>query len=411
MNIFKPIKYVKSFSVLTNFSRFILSRWKKLPILDRWILKELFPSFCFAVSAFTLVALSVGVMFELVRKIVESGLSLSFALQAFILKLPSFLVISFPMAILMATLLSYSRLSSNSEIKALKSIGISTKRIIVPALILGVLMTGITFIFNDLIVPSANQYAKETLQKGLRVSMSSNYVKDVMYTRRGKIIDPDSKYNSAPGFGAAGGEVTHLFYAKELQNKQMIDITVLDFSRLGYKQMLTAKKAYWNDVDADWEFEDGQLLTIAPKGGTTFIRFDNYIYPLDSAPQDIAQMPDDAKYMSISDAYKAKEFYKSFGKNKDVRRMKLRIQEKYALPMSCIVFSLIGSSIACRDNLRASQGMGFSLSIILILVYYLLSFTFSSLSISGALSPFLGAWVPVFVSLSGGVYLLNKADD
>ncbi len=410
MNIFRPSKYLSASSFLSLFYRSFLSKWKKIPLLDRWILQELFPSFCFAVSAFTLVALSVGVMFELVRKIVESGLSLGFALQAFILKLPSFLVISFPMAILMATLLTYSRLSSNSEIKALKSIGISTKRLIIPALILGVLMTGITFIFNDLIVPSANQYAKEILQKGLRVSMNSNYVKDIMYTRKGKIIDPDSKYNSSPGFGAAGGEVTHLFYAKELQNKQMIDITVLDFSRLGYKQMLKAKKAYWNDVDADWEFEDGQLLTIAPKGGTTFIRFDNYVYPLDSAPREIAEMPDDAKYMSLSDAYKAKEFYKSSGNKKDARRMKLRIQEKYALPMSCIVFSLIGSTIACRDNLRASQGMGFSLSIILILFYYLFSFTFSSLSISGTISPLLGAWLPVLVSLLGGIYLLNKAD-
>ncbi len=411
MIMIRPYKYFNIASFCLSIYRHSLSNWKKIPLLDRWILQELIPSFCFAVSAFTLVALSVGVMFELVRKIVESGLSLGFALQAFILKLPSFLVISFPMAILMATLLTYSRLSSNSEIKALKSIGISTKRIIVPALILGILMTGITFIFNDLIVPSANQYAKETLQKGLSVSMNSNYVKDIMYTRKGKIFDPASNKNSSPGFGAAGGEVTHLFYAKELQNKQMIDITVLDFSRLGYKQMLTAKKAYWNDADADWEFEDGQLLTIAPKGGTTFIRFDNYIYPLDSAPQDIAQMPDDAKYMSLSDAYKAKEFYKSSGNKKDARRMKLRIQEKYALPMSCIVFSLIGSSIACRDNLRASQAMGFSLSIVLILFYYLLSFSFSSLSIAGFIPPFFGAWVPVFISLSGGVFLLNKADD
>jgi len=239
--------------------------------------------------------------------------------------------------------------------------------------------------------------------------MNSNNVKDIMYTRKGKIIDPDSKYNSSPGFGAAGGEVTHLFYAKELKNKQMIDITVLDFSRLGYKQMLTAKKAYWNDADADWEFEDGQLLTIAPKGGTTFIRFDNYIYPLDSAPQEIAEMPDDAKYMSLSDAYKAKEFYKSFGNNKDVRRMKLRIQEKYALPMSCIVFSLIGSSIACRDNLRASQGMGFSLSIILILIYYILSFSFSSLGVKGSINPSLAAWIQVFISFLGGGLLLRQS--
>ncbi len=396
-------KYLDRFSLFSLTKRYILSKLNKLPLLDRWLVKELLPSFFFAVSAFTLVSLSVGVMFDLVRRIVESGLSLKFALQIFILKLPSFLVISFPMAILMASLLTYSKLSSNSEIKALKSIGISTKRIIISALLLGVLMTGVTFIFNDLIVPSANKYAKATLRKGLGVSMTSNYVKNIMYSRKGKIIDPLNSKRSLRG-------ITHLFYAKELQNKEMIEITVLDFSRNGYKQMLTAKKAYWNDLDADWEFEDGQLLTISPKGGSTFIRFDNYIYPLDSGPQEIAQMPDDAKYMSLSDAYKAEEFYKLSGNIKDARRMKLRIQEKYTLPMSCIVFSLIGSTIACKGTTRVSQGSGFALSMILILFYYILSFIFSSLGISGAISPFFGAWSPVFLSLSGGVYLLNKAD-
>ncbi len=390
-------------SFFTYLIRIIYRTFQRIPLLDRWLIRELFPSFCFSVSALTLVSLSVGVMFELVRKIVGSGLSLGFALQVFFLKLPSFLVISFPMAILMSTLLTYSKLSSNSEIKALKSIGISTRRIITSALFLGVLMTCVTFVFNDVIVPSANTHAKATLRKGLGLSMNSNYVKNIMYSRKGKIIDLTSNNNSVRG-------ITHIFFAKELQNKIMNDITVLDFSRKGYKQMLSAEKAYWNDLDADWEFENGQLLTIGPQGGSTFIRFDKYIYPLDSGPQEIAQMPDDAKYMSLSDAYKVEEFYKLSGKVKDARRMKLRIQEKYTLPMSCIIFSLIGSSLACRENTRVSQGIGFALSIILILAYYLLSFFFSSLGLAGSISPFAAAWVPVFISFSAGIYLLNKAD-
>ena len=167
MTVFLRYKNIFNYPLFKTFSSFIISKWKLIPLIDRWLFKELLPTFLFAVTALTVVSLSVGVMFDLVRKIVESGLSLKFALHVFFLKLPSFLVLSFPMSILMATLLTFSRLSSNSEVKALKSLGISTKRIIISSLILGLLMTSITFIFNDLIVPSANKNAEAVLRKGL----------------------------------------------------------------------------------------------------------------------------------------------------------------------------------------------------------------------------------------------------
>ena len=73
----------------------------------------------FAISAFTVISLSVGVMFDLIRKIVEFGLPLFLALKVLFFSLPSFLVLSFPMAVLLSTLLAYGKLSSNSELLAL----------------------------------------------------------------------------------------------------------------------------------------------------------------------------------------------------------------------------------------------------------------------------------------------------
>ena len=105
-----------------------------IPLLDRWILLELLPPLLFAISAFTVVSVSVGVMFDLVRKIVEFDLPLNIALNVLILRLPSFVVLSFPMATLLASLLTYSKLSSNSELKALRAVGISIYRVILPSL-------------------------------------------------------------------------------------------------------------------------------------------------------------------------------------------------------------------------------------------------------------------------------------
>ena len=99
--------------------------WRVIPLIDRWLIGQLLPPMFFAISAFTVISLSVGVMFDLIRKIVEYGLPVFLAIKVLIYSLPSFLVLSFPMAVLLSTLLTYGKLSSNSELLALRSLGIN----------------------------------------------------------------------------------------------------------------------------------------------------------------------------------------------------------------------------------------------------------------------------------------------
>lgn len=142
-------------------------QWEQLPLMDRWLSSELAGPLIFGVAAFTTVSLSVGVVFELVRKVAEAGLPVATALQVLGLRLPGFLVLSFPMATLMATLLAYSRLSSTSELTALRSIGVATWRMVLPGLLVATLMSGLTFMFNDAIVPATNLSASDTLDRAL----------------------------------------------------------------------------------------------------------------------------------------------------------------------------------------------------------------------------------------------------
>ena len=121
----------------------IINPWYSIALMDRWLLGQIIPPMIFAISAFTVISLSVGVMFDLIRKIVEYGLPLLEAIQALIYSLPSFLVLSFPMAVLLSTLLSYGKLSANSELLALRSLGITTSRIIAPAIAVSIFMTGL----------------------------------------------------------------------------------------------------------------------------------------------------------------------------------------------------------------------------------------------------------------------------
>ena len=69
--------------------------WRRLPLMDRWLTGELLGPLIFGVAAFTAVTLSVGVLFELVRKVAEAGLPMAVAIQVLFLRLPGFLVLSF----------------------------------------------------------------------------------------------------------------------------------------------------------------------------------------------------------------------------------------------------------------------------------------------------------------------------
>ena len=383
----------------------IITPWYSIPLIDRWLLGQIIPPMIFAISAFTVISLSVGVMFDLIRKIVEYGLPLLQAIQALIYSLPSFLVLSFPMAVLLSTLLSYGKLSANSELLALRSLGITTSRVIVPAIVISILMTGLTFYFNDNLVPISNKLAESTLRSGIGSSFSKEKSKNnIIFSRKGSRIDPKTnKPTKTNTF------LTHIFYASRFENNIMKEVTVLDFSRENIKQILTANNAIFDKDISSWIFKDGSILSTDSNGKTTSIEFQKYIYPFVEAPLDLAKVPKDASDMSLKEALEAERIYQKIGNIKEVRKIQVRIQEKFTLPCACLVFGLIGSILGSQSNLRSSKSQGFGLSVILILVYYVMSFIFSSFGIKGLLPPMMAAWTPVAISLGGGFYFLRRA--
>ncbi len=382
----------------------IIRPWHSIPLIDRWLLGQIIPPMIFAISAFTVISLSVGVMFDLIRKIVEYGLPLIQALKALIYSLPSFLVLSFPMAVLLSTLLSYGKLSANSELLALRSLGIKTSRIIAPALAVSIFMTGLTFYFNDNLVPTSNKLAESTLRSGIGSAFNKEKGKNnIIFSRKGSRIgastNKPTKTNTL---------LTHIFYASRFENNIMREVTVLDFSRENIKQILTAKNAIFNKDNSSWIFKDGSIVSTDSMGQTTSIKFKQYIYPFVEGPLDLAKVPKDASDMSLKEALEAENIYKKIGDLKEIRKIQVRIQEKFTLPCACLVFGLIGSILGSKSNLRSSKSQGFGLSVILILFYYVMSFIFSAFGVKGLLPPIIAAWFPVIISLGAGFYFLRR---
>ena len=373
---------------------------RRIPLLDRWLLGELIGPLLFAVALFTMLSLSVGVLFELVRQIVESNLPVLIAIQVLLQRLPSFLVLSFPMATLLATLLAYGRLSSNSELTALRSVGVTATRMIIPALVLALVMSSLTFLFNDVLVPRSNRAAEVTLRRALGKAISTEKGDNIIYPRFGRVEEPD---------GSSSKGLLQLFYASKFRDGTMTRVTLLDFSRAGFTQMLLAESGQWNEQEAKWEFLNGQILTLTPSGSTTSADFDRYMYPFSAAPIRIAKLPKDANNMTVAEALQAERLLEDAGDIKGARKLQVRIQEKFTLPMACLVFGLIGASLGAKPNNRTSRGQGFGISVLMILVYYLLGFSFSSLGVKGTLPPLLAAWSPVLISLAGGGFLLRQA--
>ena len=200
-----------------------------------------------------------------------------------------------------------------------------------------------------------------------------------------------------------------LFYSRKFQNGEMLDVTVLDFTRSGLTQMLRADRAIWNEAQASWDFLDGQILTLAANGSSTKADFDRYVYPLGSGPVRLARIEKDAINMTVAEALQAQRLYEEAGSIKEARKIRVRIQEKFTVPMACLVFGLFGATLGAQPSYRSSRSFSFVLTLGIIAVYYVIGFSFSSLGVKGTLPPILAAWLPVMLFLGAGGLLLKQA--
>src|SRR6476660_3139267 len=132
-----------------------------MKILDRYIARELIGPFLFGVAAFTLIFISGQYLFKL-TSLVAKGAPLLDVIELLVLRIVPVMVITFPMATLLATLLSFGRLSGDMEVVALMAGGISFVRIAVPAFIMGVLVSILGLFANEVLVPPAGRAAKMT---------------------------------------------------------------------------------------------------------------------------------------------------------------------------------------------------------------------------------------------------------
>jgi lipopolysaccharide export system permease protein len=140
----------------------------RLRLLDRYILRQTIAPFLFALGALTSILLLNQVARRL-PKLVGKGLPWSVIGEVFALTIPFIVVMTLPMALLLAILYAFTHLGADSEITAMKASGISVRQMLAPVLLAGVALTGVTFYVTDQIHPRSNARLKALVTDIARV--------------------------------------------------------------------------------------------------------------------------------------------------------------------------------------------------------------------------------------------------
>ncbi len=355
-------------------------------IIDRYILLELIEPFLFGLVSFTLILSASMVMFDLVRAVVIGGMPLWIALQLLIYKLPGIIVYIFPMATLLAVLLSFARLSGDSEIIAFKAGGVSLYRIMMPVMLLGIAVSLVTMVFYEIIVPKSNRWVQElTLQTHIQKTIRM----------RDNVFVPEIK----------DGQLQRIFYARRIPGEVMEGGIVQEFVDGRLSELINAKSAQW--ADDKWKFSDGVIYLLSETGEYKhLIKFEEQVIAIKYKPSDFyveESKPEEMNYKELKEYIGLKQ---KMGAN--VTDLNIQLNLKIAIPFASFVFALLGAPLWLNPT-RRSSSIGLGLSIIIIFFYYVLMFFSMSAGELEIVSPFWAAWLPNVIAAGAGGYILHKA--
>jgi lipopolysaccharide export system permease protein len=372
-----------------------------ISVMDRYIFIQLLMPFLFGVGAFSSIVLAIGSLFDLVRQVAEAGLPITVALEVMALKMPLYIGYAFPMSILLSGMMTYGQFSAASEIIAFRSCGISIYRLVLPALILSIIVTVITFFFNELLVPAANQRATSILTTALK--------QDKPTFKKDNIIVPE--YKEIDRNGTKEQVLIRLFYAEKFDGKTMTGLTIIDRSQQdkGLSQILNAQSAIWNVDKSTWDFSNGTIYLIAPDASyRNIVTFQHQQLQLPKSPFDLAAPDKNPEEMSVAELMEYADTIRLSGDKKKILSVAVKTQSKLAFPFVCIVFGLIGSAMGIKPQ-RSGKATSFGVSVLMIFGYYLIMFVCNALGQAEIISPFFAGWLPNFIGIATGGWLVYQA--
>ena len=359
-----------------------------MTVLDRYVLRELAGPLVSGILAFTGLFLSVDLV-QIVRMTAEYGAPMYLTLQLFALRLPQVIVYTFPMAVLLAALLTLSRLSSTSEIVAMKAGTVSFYRIVGPVLAVGLFVSGISLAVEEWVVPAANYEYRRVVTEDVRGGQLPTVSRNVIL----------KEYQ--------GGILRAFLYASRYDNQAhtMHDVTVVEMERGRPVRTTYASRVVWRGNT--WLMEDGVIHVHDDEPGLA-IDFRQGTQPVSIGyrPEQVMQAQKSPEEMTIRELRDHISVLNA--RSDDAREHVLQLHLKFAIPAASFIFALLAAPLGVQSH-RSATSVGFGMSIIVIFAYYILMAVGTALAERGQLHPVAGAWLQNVVLGLVGVILMWRA--
>ncbi|MFH1007998.1 MAG: LptF/LptG family permease [Candidatus Latescibacterota bacterium] len=426
-------------------------------LLHGYVLKEHVGPFFFAFFVLMFV-LVIDLMLQMMKLLFSKGIGVLTILEFFFLSLAWMTALAVPMAILVATLMAFGRLSEDNEITALKAGGVSFYRLLSPVILSAIAIALLLVIFNNDVLPEFNHRARN-LMSAVNRKKPALTLKD----REGLFIEDfpglsillekvDEKESKAYGItiyekGSTGlsaiirarsgdlhfsqeeDRLTMTLHEGEIHRsdpqspdqylRSSFDKHVLHISNIG--QQLVRKDS---DRRGDREMSPGMMRAkvreeqdslekhrmTATKVAQDYL--DGYLPTFEGAtyvpPSALLPGSDLLRTQRKTLQKLRSEFQQADANRRSIDKYAVEIHKKYSIPVACIVFVLLGAPLGILAR-SGGMGVGFGLSVGFIMVYWAFLIGGESLADRQIISPWVAMWSPNILLGAVGIYLVIRA--
>ncbi|WP_348261703.1 LPS export ABC transporter permease LptG [Telmatobacter sp. DSM 110680] len=356
-------------------------------ILTRYILGEILSYTLIGCAIFTFI-LFMRDLNHILEAVVRNSSTFESIAEVFVFNLPNTFKVTIPMAVLVGILLGLSRLAADSEIIAMRASGLGIGYFVRVASVVAIGGTLLGLVNSLFIAPRANRAILE-MQQELETSQASYEIQPRVFYEdfRNAVLYVQ---NVRGGTGASNWD----------------QVFMADVTDPGNPIITTAASAtVVNDSTLEllMRLRDGSRHETVAGQPTQYniSTFQKTDLPLSLSPQSEMHLGrmDTAIYALPMRALEERT------RGPDGRRFLLELHTRFSYPVACLVLMLVGVPLGVISR-RGGKSSGLVFTVLLVLLYYILSYTGIALSRQGKLSPFLGVWMANLLFAAGGSFLL-----
>jgi lipopolysaccharide export system permease protein len=359
--------------------------------LDIYILKKFLKSLAGSITAFSVIVFVVDFVERGWRTMERYSVGFDIMALYYINYMPFYIILAFPVAMLVSTLFSIGSLAKNRELDVMKASGLSLYRISMPVLVAAFFLSLGVMFFAEFVLTDCERRkdeVKSTLIEKKEVPLS-------------KMMRANIKVPGENGWIILGKS-----YNVETESGEGIKIHQIVENKI--------RKTYVADgiinTDSGWVLIKGVAQThadIEKKLPESFITFDTLWAPfLTQTPEMMAELPVPPRQENFFDLLQKIKEKEIVGEpaHKDWVELYLKI----TFPFANFILVLIGIPLAANPR-RSGPSVGFGLSIIISFIFFVLIRTGQSLGNNGKIPPLLAASVGDIFFLLVGAALFFKA--